>query len=160
MQGAAGDSGKVRLFDVFSTNAGKHFAVNAQLAVSAVVAGRVNTQSTEHDDENNEKREGKNTNLELLRHLTFLQAELQRLALFIIALDAPGFEQVSSAFFCGSARRQLSAASKDTSFSHSQLTDYRQLTLRKAPQGSAPIRSVHLVQPSPLRPPSLPSQSA
>src|SRR5690348_11237007 len=97
MQSAAGDSGKVWLFYILSTNAGKHFAVDAQLAVGTVVAGGVNSESTKHDDENNKKREGKDTNLELLRHLTFLQA-VSRPAPYIIALDAPGFEQVSSGF--------------------------------------------------------------
>jgi hypothetical protein len=33
-----------------------------------------------------------------------LQAELQRLALFIIALDAPGFEQVSPGFLLSTSR--------------------------------------------------------
>jgi hypothetical protein len=71
MQSSAGDRRKVWLFHVFGANARKHFAINAKLAIRAVIAGRVNAQAAENYEKNNQKGKREDTDLKLLRHSTF-----------------------------------------------------------------------------------------
>src|SRR6185312_15803076 len=69
MQSSAGDGREIWFLNVFRTNTREHFAVNAELAVSAVVTVRgMNPKSTQEYHENNQERERKDANLELLRH--------------------------------------------------------------------------------------------